>query len=198
MNKPFRTILKIDSSALVETSVTRRLSGRLVENLLDHHSGAVVLERDVSPGLPFIDEKWVTANFTPVDQRTSEQRAILELSDQLIDEIRDADALVIAAPMYNFGVPASLKSYIDMICRAGVTFKYTDKGPVGLMRGKKAFLVVASGGTVLGSEVDFVTGYLQHVLAFIGIDDVEVVAAARVKADENAIEVAELAASSAL
>lgn len=198
MNKPFRTILKIDSSALVETSVTRRLSGRLVENLLDHHSGAVVLERDVSPGLPFIDEKWVTANFTPVDQRTSEQRAILELSDQLIDEIRDADALVIAAPMYNFGVPASLKSYIDMICRAGVTFKYTDKGPVGLMRGKKAFLVVASGGTALGSEVDFVTGYLQHVLAFIGIDDVEVVAAARVKADENAIEVAELAASSAL
>jgi len=198
MNRAIRTILKIDSSARLEGSVTRHLANHLIDAMLARHPQAVVLERDVSGGLPFLDANWVGANFTPADQRTLAQRATLELSDQLIDELRDADVVVIAAPMYNFGVPAALKSYIDLISRAGVTFKYTENGPVGLLRDKQAFVVAASGGTAIGSEIDFLTGYLKHILGFIGIERVELIAASRVMADSDAVEAAERALTSAL
>jgi FMN-dependent NADH-azoreductase len=92
----------------------------------------------------------------------------------------DADVLVIGVPVYNFGIPASLKAWVDMIARARLTFRYTESGPVGLLRGKRAVLVVASGGTAVGSEIDFATDYLRHVLGFLGIDDVEIIAANRV------------------
>jgi FMN-dependent NADH-azoreductase len=177
MNSNVKTILKIDSSALTDNSVTRKLGSELLETLQNKYPQAVVLERDVSKGLPFVDETWVGANFTPADQRSPEQRSRLELSDQLVDELRSADIVIIASPMYNFGIPASLKAYIDLIARAGETFRYTDNGPVGLLDDKQAFLVVASGGTPFGGAMDFVSSYLKHVLGFIGLNDVELVTA---------------------
>lgn len=198
MNKAVRTILKIDSSARRDDSVTRQLGHQLVEQLQARHPDAVVLERDIAGGLPFIDEEWVGANFTPADKRSLEQRSRLELSDQLIEELMDADVIVIASPMYNFSVPAALKAYIDLISRAGVTFKYTENGPVGLLQDKQAFVVAASGGTPIGSDIDFLSGYLTHILGFIGIDRVELIAASRVMANEQAVTVAESAIDAAL
>jgi len=90
----------------------------------------------------------------------------------LIQELKDADTLVLGAPMYNFGIPASLKQWIDAICRAGVSFKYTDKGPIGLLNIKRAFIITATGGTPAGSKMDFASGYLAHICDFIGVEEV--------------------------
>ncbi len=108
------------------------------------------------------------------------------MSDSLVAELKDADVLVIGVPIYNFNVPASLKAWIDMIARARLTFRYTENGPEGLLQGKKAYLVVATGGVPVGSPVDFATPYLKHALGFIGITDVEIIAADRLnsQADE--------------
>jgi FMN-dependent NADH-azoreductase len=96
----------------------------------------------------------------------------LALSEQLIDELKDADTLVLGAPMYNFGIPASLKQWIDAICRAGVSFKYTKQGPVGLLNVRRAFIITATGGTPIGSEIDFTSRYLEHICKFLGIPEV--------------------------
>jgi FMN-dependent NADH-azoreductase len=90
----------------------------------------------------------------------------------LIDELKSADTLVLAAPMYNFGIPASLKQWIDAICRAGVSFKYTEQGPVGLLGIQRAFIITATGGTPIGSEMDFASRYLEHICRFLGISEV--------------------------
>lgn len=169
-------ILRIDASARTTGSITRDLA----DETMDHFStlGPItVARRDVASGLPFVDEDWVGANFTPADQRTVPQQAKLALSDTLIAEIEAADTLIIGTPVYNFGIPATLKAWIDMIARAGVTFRYMDTGPVGLLKGKRAIVLVASGGTPMGSELDFATPYLRHALGFIGIDDVTFIAA---------------------
>jgi FMN-dependent NADH-azoreductase len=94
------------------------------------------------------------------------------LSEQLIDELKNADTLVLAAPIYNFGIPATLKQWIDSICRAGVSFKYTEQGPVGLLGVKRAFIITASGGTPVGSDIDFASRYLEHICKFIGVSEV--------------------------
>lgn len=96
----------------------------------------------------------------------------LALSNQLIDELKNADTLVIGAPLYNFGIPASLKSWIDAICRAGVSFKYSDQGPVGLLGVQRAYLITATGGTPVGSEIDFGSRYLEHICRFLGIEEI--------------------------
>jgi len=175
------TILHIDSSARTEGSVTRDLSAQIVAKL-----GGDVIRRDLKNALPQIDEAWVGANFTPEADRDAVQRDTLALSDTLVGELQDADTIVIGLPVYNFGVPASVKAWIDLVARAGLTFKYTAEGPVGLLHGKRAILAVATGGTPVGSEIDFATGYMRHVLGFIGIHDVEIIAADRVMADADA------------
>ncbi|MEM1249937.1 MAG: NAD(P)H-dependent oxidoreductase [Acidobacteriota bacterium] len=174
-------LLRIDSSAQRATSVTRQLGDRLV-SLLGSGAALDVQQRDVSAGLPFVTEEWVAANFTDPAERTAQQREILALSDTLVAELKEADTLVITAPIYNFGIPASLKAWIDLIARARETFRYSENGPVGLLEGKKAWVVVASGGTTVGSEIDFASSYLRHVLNFVGIQDVEIVAADRLMA----------------
>ena len=133
--------------------------------------------------MPLITEAWVGANFTPADDRSAAQREILAVSDELIAEIKAADTLVIGLPIYNFGVPAAFKAWVDQVARAGVTFRYSENGPVGLLEGKRAIVAVASGGTEAGSEIDFATGFVRHVLGFIGIKDVEFVAADRLMVD---------------
>lgn len=183
-------ILKVDSSSRVQGSVTRELAAALVQKLVEQYPQAVVHERDVARGaLPHVDESWVNANFTGADERNAEQRHKLALSDQLVKELQTADVVVIGVPIYNFSIPAALKAWIDLVARAGVTFRYTSEGPEGLLTGKKAYLVVASGGVAVGSQMDFATSYLRHLLGFIGIEDVELVSADRLNINnEQAIE----------
>jgi FMN-dependent NADH-azoreductase len=176
-----QTLLHIDASARTQGSVTRALSARIVKTL-----GGTVIRRDLADGLPLVTDTWINANFTPTNARTEAQAEALALSDTLIAEIKAADTLVIGAPVYNFGVPAALKAWIDLIARAGVTFEYTETGPKGLLEGKRAIIAVASGGMPIGSEMDFATGYLRHIMGFIGITDVEIIAADRVMADADA------------
>lgn len=167
-------ILHINSSGRVEGSVTRDISAQLVGQL-QQQTGHQLITLDLAEGLPFIDEQWIAANFTDPAERSERQKAKLALSDSLVADLQQASHIVIAAPIYNFSVPAVLKAWIDMVARARVTFRYTENGPEGLLKGKKAYLVVASGGVPLGSEVDYASTYLRHVLGFLGIDDVTLV-----------------------
>ena len=176
-----QTLLHIDSSARLSGSTSRELTARIVEKL-----GGEVIRRDLSTPLPLIDETWVNANFTPAEKRTEAQSAALSLSDTLIEEIRAADVLVIGVPIYNFGVPTTLKAWVDQVARAGVTFRYTENGPEGLLHGKRAILAVASGGTEAGSDIDFASRYMRHVLGFIGITDVQIVTADQMMVDADA------------
>lgn len=174
-----QTILHLDASARTENSISRDLSAQIVARFKQ----ADIIRRDLASPLPLITGEWVGANFTPADDRDEAQRHTLALSDQLVAEINAADVIVIGTPIYNFSVPAVLKAWIDLIARAGVTFKYTANGPNGLMTGKRVIVAVASGGTKVGSDLDFATGYLRHMIGFIGITDVKVVAA-----DQMAVE----------
>ncbi|AHM04046.1 FMN-dependent NADH-azoreductase [Roseibacterium elongatum DSM 19469] len=177
-----QTVLRIDASARREGSVSRDLTDRILARLAPE---AQVTVRDLAHGLPLIDADWVEANFTQAEARTPAQRQTLALSDTLVAELTAADLIVIGLPIYNFGVPAALKAWVDQVARAGVTFRYTEAGPEGLLTGKRAIVAVASGGTEAGSEIDFATGYLRHVLGFIGITEVEVVAADRLMLDAD-------------
>jgi FMN-dependent NADH-azoreductase len=174
------SVLRIDSSVRTEGSISRDLTTRIIERL----GADTVTTRDLA-GLTLIDEAWVGANFTPADQRTEAQKETLALSDAMIAELQAADTLVIGLPIYNFGVPARLKAWIDLVARAGVTFRYTEAGPEGLLTGKRAIIAVASGGVPAGSPVDFASTYLKQVLSFIGITDVTVVAADQLAVDAD-------------
>jgi len=174
------TVLRVDASGRRGASVTRALTRAVVDALAARHT------RDVAPGLPVVDEGWIAANFTAPEQRSASQRARLAGSDALVAELQAADAIVIGVPIYNFGVPAALKAWVDQVARARLTFRYTDTGPVGLLTGKKAYLVVASGGVPVGSAADFATPYMRHVLGFLGIHDVEVIEAGRLNVDGSA------------
>jgi FMN-dependent NADH-azoreductase len=171
-----RNILHINASARREGSISRSLSQAVVDRISSVDTKVVTRDIGTSP-LPILTEAWVGANFTPDDDRSAEQRETLALSDRLIAEIEAADTLVLGVPVYNFGVPAAFKAWIDLVARARKTFKYTENGPVGLLEGKKAYVVIASGGTPSGSEIDFATPYVRHVLGFLGIHDVSFVAA---------------------
>lgn len=195
---PF-TVLHIDASARKSGSVSRDLSDRIVSGLMSNNKHAKLIRRDLADGIPFIDDIFTAAINTPADERTAAQRKALDVSDALVAELQAADAIVIGSPIYNFGVPAAFKAWIDQVARAGVTFSYTENGPVGLLENKKAYIALASGGTQVGSDIDFASGWLKHVMGFIGIHDVEMVAADRTMMDDQSVAraeamVAELAA----
>ncbi|MCA1298995.1 FMN-dependent NADH-azoreductase [Stappia indica] len=198
MSKPL-SILKIESSVRGNASVTRRLADRVVADLLRGAPDATVVTRDVSGGLPQINEDWVGANFTDPAERNAAQKETLALSDTLVEELRAADVLVIGAPVYNFAIASTLKAWIDQIARARVTFRYTENGPEGLLTGKRAIIAFASSGTGLGSDIDFASGYLRHILGFVGITDVTVVAADQMLTlGETQVEAAERQAEEAV
>ncbi len=176
------TVLHIDASARRDGSITRALTARIVERLSDSD----IIRRDLDVALPIIDSNWVGANFTPADQRTQAQQQTLTTSDDLLGELRSADTIVIGTPIYNFALPANLKAWVDMIARAGESFRYSENGPEGLLTGKRAIIVVASGGTAIDSEADFATPYLRFVLNFVGISQIEVIAADRMALDPEA------------
>lgn len=170
-------ILEVSASGRVGGSASRALTRDLIAALDDRYGNVQTIRRELSDGIPFVDEAWIEANFTPDESRTAKHRETLAFSDTLVAELQSADVIVIGAPLYNFSIPAALKAWIDMISRARLTFRYTENGPEGLLEGKKAYLVVSTGGVPVGSAVDFATPYLRHALAFVGITDVDVIAA---------------------
>ncbi len=182
MQSPTR-ILRLDASANPAESASKQLGDRLLQKARLSSGEIDLRQRDLNQGLSFIDPSWVGANFTPADERSPEQRARLALSDELIGELQWADHIVLTTPMYNFSVPATLKAWIDLVCRAGVTFHYTPEGPVGLLEGKRVDIVITTGGVPLDSPVDFLSGYLRQVFGFIGLTDVNIVAADRMNVD---------------
>ena len=177
-----KSLLRIDASARYSDSVSRALADQIVAKL----APSTITIRDLNNTIPHVDGAWIGANFTPADERSSDQQDTLALSDELIGEVKAADTILIATPIYNFGVPASFKSWFDQVARVGITFKYTDTGPVGLLQGKRAILALASGGTEVDSAIDFATPWLRHVMGFIGISDVQVVRSDRLMADADA------------
>ncbi len=179
------TILRIDASMRREGSYSRKLADRLVDQLTSDRE-AVLINRDLSRGVGLINEAWIEANSTVRAQRSQEMKAVLAESDALVSELRSADTLVLAAPIYNFGVPAALKAWIDQICRARETFRYGDNGPEGLLKDKQAFVIVTSGGTAMHSDIDFASSYLRHILGFIGIEDVAFIGADQLGRDTEA------------
>lgn len=182
-------ILRVDSSMRTEGSVSRNLADKLIERLSD--SNTQITERDLANGIELINEQWIGSNFTDPSDRSDEQKTSLATSDQLVNELRAADTVVITAPVYNFHVPAALKAWIDMVARARETFRYTEEGPVGLLTGKKVYVVMTSGGTVLGAENDFVSGWLKYILAFMGMTDVTFIDSSGLMLDETKAEKAE-------
>jgi len=162
------SILHIDSSARLTGSNTRIIGQYLVNAL-----NTKVAHRDlaVNPLPPISAQDLMGVHGSSDDKRDSLHNH-LAISEQLIQELRDADTLVIGAPMYNFGIAASLKQWIDAICRAGVSFKYTEQGPVGLLNIKRVFIITGSGGTPVGSNMDFASGYLAHIFGFLGVKEI--------------------------
>jgi len=169
-------ILQINSSARRETSHSTRLADRLVARLRDAAPAATVTVRDLGrTPHPVLDEAALGALFTPADARTPEQAARVAQDDALIAEIQAADVVVLGVPMYNFGVPAPLKNWIDAVSRAGVTFRYTEKGPEGLLKGKQVYVALTRGGKYRNTPSDTQVPYLTTVFAFLGLVDVHYV-----------------------
>jgi FMN-dependent NADH-azoreductase len=166
-------ILQINASARREGANSTRVANTVVDRLKAANPGAQVTLRDLAVTLhPVLDETALGALFTPVDQRTPEQAARVALDDALIAELQAHDTLVLGVPMYNFGVPVQLKSWIDAIARVGVTFRYTEKGPEGLLKGKKVYVALARGGLYRDTDKDAQVPYLKNVLGFLGMTDV--------------------------
>jgi FMN-dependent NADH-azoreductase len=170
-------ILHITASIRAEGSVSRNLGSKLVERLASGDSERVVVRDLAANDLPLIDAERFAANLTPADQRDPAQQALASVGDALIAELQAAETIVFSLPVYNFAMPSTLKAWADLVARAGTTFRYTETGPVGLLTGKTAYVVVASGGTPVGSALDFLTPWLRHFLGFIGITNVAIIAA---------------------
>jgi FMN-dependent NADH-azoreductase len=178
------TLLAIAASPRYEYSTSRKLASLFVEKWQATHPDGQVIDRDlIQTRLPFVDASWMAGAFTPAEQHSPEVAAAIKISDDLVAELKAADHIVIGTPMYNFSIPAVLKAYIDHIVRVGVTVTADN---VGLLTGKKATIILASGGDFSpGSPVErfnHASGYLRQLLAWIGIKDVEIVLAGRARA----------------
>jgi len=193
-------ILQINSSARRvqdgQGSFSTRFASELVDALKGREAGATVTLRDLGANPhPALDETALGALFTPADQRSESQAAIVAANDALIAELQAHDVIVIGVPMINFGVPAQLKNWIDAVARAGVTFRYTATGPEGLVTGKKVYIVSARGGFHIGQPTDEgVTNYLRTFLGFLGMKDVEFVYLEGLGMGPEAVQNAEAAA----
>ena len=170
-------ILHITASIRGDESVSNSLGTKLVEGFAAQHKASVTRRNLANNDLPFIDADRFAANLAPHAKRTPEQTELAAIADTLIEELQAADTIVFSVPIYNFGVPATVKAWADLVARAGTTFKYTENGPEGLLTGKKVYITAASGGTPVGSDMDFMTPWLKFFLGFIGITDVDVIAA---------------------
>jgi FMN-dependent NADH-azoreductase len=170
------TLLHIDSSPLYGRSVSRELTAAFVAQWKASHPGGRVIERDLSStAIPPINAEWIGAVYTPVEARTPQQKEGLSLSDSLLEELEQADEYVFGVPMHNFGVPSVLKLWIDQIARVGRTFSYANGAPKGLLVGKKATFIIATGGVYDAqtqmASFNFVEPYLRSVFGFLGVTD---------------------------
>ncbi|WP_319824814.1 FMN-dependent NADH-azoreductase [Thalassovita sp.] len=180
-------ILRIDSSIKPQGSISRQLTDDIVARLQSAHPDAALTNRDLAANpLPPTDVHWLVAVNTPAADRTPEQAKIADLSDTLIAEIKAADIVVIGLPIYNFALPSQLKTWLDQMARAGETFRYTENGPEGLVQNTRAIIAYSSNGTRLGSEIDFASGYLRHMLGFFGVTDIQFVASDHYAIDAEA------------
>jgi FMN-dependent NADH-azoreductase len=169
-----KTLLQLTSSLFSGDGQSSRLAENFVARWKDANPDGLVIVRDLARSpVPHLDAARFGAFLAKPESRTAEQSAVIRFSDALIDELRRADVIVLGLPMYNFGVPSTLKAYFDHIARAGVTFRYTEKGAIGLLSGKKAYVLATRGGKYAGTPFDLETGFVRQVLAFIGIADVE-------------------------
>ena len=170
-------LLQINTSIYNGSGQSSQLARQFVAAYRTSHPDTQLRARDVAAAeyVPHLDAERFGAFIAKPEERSSAQRAVVEYSDMLIEELKQADVIVIGLPMYNFGVPSQLKAYFDHVARAGVTFKYTDKGPVGLLTGKKAYVFATRGGVYAGSPLDTQTSYVRDFLRFVGIDDVSFV-----------------------
>ena len=169
-------LLQINASIFAKHGQSTRLADEFVAAWSASNPDAQVVVRDLAEEtVPHLDAERFGAFLAKPGELTPEQQGVVDHSDALIDELKRADVLVLGLPMYNFGVPSTLKAYIDHVARAGATFKYTDKGPVGLLTGKKAYVFATRGGIYAGTPLDTQTAYVRDMLRFLGIDDVEFV-----------------------
>jgi FMN-dependent NADH-azoreductase len=179
-----KTLLIVNSSPR-SNSVSRRLTRHVAMEWAAHNPDGRIIERDlVAQPLPFVTESWILAGATPMADRTPEQQQALALSDTLVEELMEADVIVLGVPMHNFSIPASLKAWFDLITRAGKTFSYGERGPQGLIpQGKQVLAIVSRGGSygegTPASAADFQVPYLRHMLAFIGLKSATVIEAGK-------------------
>jgi FMN-dependent NADH-azoreductase len=169
------TLLQINAS--INKGQSSQLANQFVAAFHKRHPQAKIVVRDVAADnpVPHLDAERFGAFITKAEDRSAAQHSVVAYSDALIDEVKQADVIVIGLPMYNFGVPSQLKAYFDHIARAGVTFKYTEKGPVGQLTGKKVYVFAARGGLYAGTPMDTQTSYVRDFLRFLGMADVEFV-----------------------
>lgn len=171
-----KTLLQLNTSLFSAGGQSSRLAEQFVAAWRANNPDARVLVRDLAQEpVPHLDAERFLAFIAKPEERTPRQQEIAAYSDALIAEIQSADVIVLGLPMYNFGVPSTLKAYFDHIARAGVTFRYTENGPQGLVTGKQAYAFAARGGRYLGTSLDSQTGYVRDFLAFLGITEVEFV-----------------------
>lgn len=188
------TVLQIKTS-LSDTGNANRFADAFITQWRTRHPEDRIVTRNLGrKPIPHLNETAITGFFTPAERRTPEQRAAVELSDELIAELQAADVLVLGVPMYNFGIPSTLKAWIDHVARAGITFKYTENGPVGLVQDKQVFVLAARGGIHSGTPQDTQTAYLRNVLGFLGMTDVSFIYAEGLALGEAAKDRAETAA----
>jgi FMN-dependent NADH-azoreductase len=188
------TILHINSSIRGTDSVSRQLSSEFVSKWKATNPGDIVIERDLAQDpVPHLTEQMMGAFFTTADRRSPEQARTVKLADALVEELLGADVIVLGAPMYNFSISSALKAWIDHVTRAGVTFNYTDTGPVGLLKDKKVYVFTASGGIYSdgpAQSMNFQEPYLRLILGFIGLTDITVVRSEGLAMGEPSVDAA--------
>ena len=186
-----KTLLLLSSSLYSTEGQSSRLAQRFVQGWKAANPDGRVITRDLARDpVPHLTAERFAAFLAKPEERTPEQRTIVAASDVLVGELRQADVIALALPMYNFGVPSTLKAYFDHVARAGVTFRYTANGPVGLLSGKQAYVFAARGGLYAGTPLDTQTAYVKTFLGFLGIDEVEFVYAEGLAISEASRETA--------
>jgi FMN-dependent NADH-azoreductase len=170
------TLLQLNTSIFSADGQSSRLADSFVAKWQASNPGAEIIVRDLAHDpVPHLDAQRFGAFIARPGSRTPAQQAAVDYSDELISELKRADVIVVGLPMYNFGVPSTLKAYFDHVARAGATFRYTDKGPLGLLTGKKGYIFATRGGRYAGTPLDFETSFVRQFLQFVGIEEVEFV-----------------------
>ena len=184
MENEMSKILFLKTSPKDEGSISTELGEYLV-NHLTSGTKSTITKRQLDEEISFINQQIINGLYINDNEKTVEQKEALKLSDAIVEDISIHDTIVISTPIYNFSAPAVLKAWADLVARVNKTFSYTENGPIGLLNNKKAYIVISSGGTKVGSDIDFFTPWMKHFLKFIGITDVNFIAADQLMSDDG-------------